>query len=79
MNHDQRIACLCTKSVDTLYALGAEEYIARPGWVSVPALKNKTVFEIKSADISSPGPSLIFDGLQQMSDLVARWHALEPQ
>ena len=28
MSHYQRIACLCTEAVDTLYALGAEEHIA---------------------------------------------------
>ncbi len=28
MSHYQRIACLCTESVETLYALGAENYIA---------------------------------------------------
>lgn len=28
MSHYQRIACLCTEAVETLYLLGAEEYIA---------------------------------------------------
>jgi len=28
MSHYQRIACLCTESVETLYALGAEDSIA---------------------------------------------------
>jgi len=54
-----------------------DSLLARPGWEHIPAVKNKMVFEIKSADILSPGPSVIVDGLQQMSDFVARWQALE--
>jgi ABC-type hemin transport system substrate-binding protein len=54
MSHYPRIACLCTESVETIYALGAED-------------------EIKSADILSPGPSVITEGLRQISELIARW------
>ena len=28
MSHYQRIACLCTEAVETLYAIGAQEHIA---------------------------------------------------
>lgn len=46
---------------------------ARPGWDAIPAVKNDMVFEIKSPDILSPGPSLITHGLVQVAALVARW------
>jgi len=49
---------------------------ARAGWDGIPALKNNMVFEIKSPDILSPGPSVITQGLRQVGALVARWHAL---
>ncbi len=48
----------------------------RPNWGSIPALKNDMVFEIKSADILSPGPSVITEGLPKISALIARWQAL---
>lgn len=49
---------------------------ARAGWDLIPALKNNMLFEIKSPDILSPGPSAITHGLRQMSDIVARWQEL---
>ena len=45
----------------------------RPNWDGIPALRNEMVFEIKSADILSPGPSVITDGLPQIAALIARW------
>jgi iron complex transport system substrate-binding protein len=48
----------------------------RPGWDSIPALRNKMVFEIKSPDILSPGPSVIMDGLPQIGALIARWQEM---
>ena len=45
----------------------------RAGWDTIPALQNEMVFEIKSADILSPGPSAITHGLVQISALIARW------
>lgn len=46
---------------------------ARPGWNAIPAVQNGMVAEIKSADILSPGPSAITEGLRQMTALIARW------
>ncbi|MES2073234.1 MAG: cobalamin-binding protein [Pseudomonadota bacterium] len=38
MSHYQRIACLCTEAVETLYALGADQYIAGiSGFTTRPA------------------------------------------
>ncbi len=47
---------------------------ARLGWQQIPALQNDMVFEIKSPDILSPGPSVITEGFRQISDMVAHWH-----
>ena len=52
---------------------------ARDGWDTIPALRNQMVFEIKSPDILSPGPSVITEGLQQIGAMVARWHAAQPR
>ena len=49
---------------------------ARAGWDAIPALQNNLVFEIKSADILSPGPSAITHGLSQISSIIATWQAL---
>lgn len=54
-----------------------ESLRARPGWDAIPALQNKMVFEIKSADILSPGPSVINEGLRRMSSIVARWQEMQ--
>jgi iron complex transport system substrate-binding protein len=54
-----------------------ESLRTRPGWNSIPALQNDMIFEIKSADILSPGPSVITEGLRQISDLIARWQTLQ--
>jgi iron complex transport system substrate-binding protein len=45
----------------------------RPGWDAIPALQNNMLFEIKSPDILSPGPSAITEGLAQISAIVAQW------
>jgi iron complex transport system substrate-binding protein len=55
-----------------------ESLKSRAGWDTIPALKSNMLFEIKSPDVLSPGPSVITEGLRQISDMVARWQALEP-
>jgi len=49
----------------------------RPNWGDIPAVKNNMVFEIKSADILSPGPSVVMEGLPKIGALIARWQALQ--
>lgn len=49
----------------------------RPGWDSIPALRNGMVFEVKSPDILSPGPSVITHGLQQIGAVIARWQQMQ--
>jgi iron complex transport system substrate-binding protein len=46
---------------------------SRPGWDSIPAVKAGMVVEIKSADILSPGPASITEGLSQIAALIHRW------
>ncbi|WP_372725461.1 cobalamin-binding protein [Immundisolibacter sp.] len=43
----------------------------RPGWDAIPALHNGQVFEIKSADILSPGPAALDAGLRQLHQHIA--------
>lgn len=51
-----------------------ESVCSRPGWDRIPAVENGMVAEIKSADILSPGPGAITEGLVQIANLVHRWH-----
>lgn len=50
-----------------------ETVTARPGWEDIPAVRSGMVFEIKSADILSPGPAAITEGLPRLAALVRRW------
>jgi iron complex transport system substrate-binding protein len=52
-----------------------ESLSARAGWEAIPAVRSGMVAEIKSADILSPGPAAITEGLSQIHALVERWHA----
>ncbi|MFC7514471.1 cobalamin-binding protein [Herbaspirillum sp. GCM10030257] len=52
----------------------AETVCGREGWDVIPAVRNGMVLEIKSADILSPGPSAITEGLPQLADIIRRWH-----
>ena len=42
---------------------------ARPGWESIPAVRNRLVREIKSPDILQPGPSLVH-GARQLAAVI---------
>ena len=53
-----------------------EKVAARAGWGEVNAVKNKQLFEIKSADILQPGPGALTDGVAQMHRIVMRWSEL---
>jgi iron complex transport system substrate-binding protein len=43
-----------------------ERVKARPGWESVPAVRNDRLFEIKSAEILQPGPAALSDGVRRI-------------
>lgn len=52
-----------------------ESLCGRPSWDVIPAVRDGMVFEIKSADILSPGPAAITEGLTQIAALIRRWQA----
>jgi iron complex transport system substrate-binding protein len=51
-----------------------EHVFQRPGWEQVPAVRERQVFEIKSANILQPGPAALTDGLDQLHEIVHNWH-----
>ena len=50
-----------------------ENVAARPGWENINAVKHQQLFEIKSPDISQPGPAALTDGLAQLHRIVMNW------
>ncbi len=50
-----------------------ERVASRPGWESVPAVKNGELHEVKSAEILQPGPAALTDGLERIATIVRRW------
>ena len=50
-----------------------EHVFNREGWENVPAVVNRQVFEIKSANILQPGPAALTDGLDQLRDIIHNW------
>jgi iron complex transport system substrate-binding protein len=46
---------------------------ARPGWSSIPAVRDGELHEIKSAIILQPGPAALTDGLDALHAHVRRW------
>ena len=52
-----------------------EKVAARAGWEGVNAVKNRQLFEIKSADILQPGPAALTDGVTQLHRIVMEWSA----
>lgn len=47
--------------------------LARPGWGEVNAVKNRQLFEIKSAEILQPGPAAITEGVEQLHRIILQW------
>jgi len=62
-NPDMIIASWCGKKVNI------PSVIERPGWEQIEAIKNKHVYEIKSAHILQPGPAVL-KGLEQIQSLI---------
>ena len=46
---------------------------ARAGWSDVAAVRDRQLFEIKSADILQPGPAALTDGVAQLHAIVMAW------
>ncbi|MFZ5863137.1 MAG: cobalamin-binding protein [Nitrospirota bacterium] len=64
-------ASWCGKKVRT------ERIAARPGWQDIAAIRDGHVYEIKSAYILQPGPSVL-TGVRQMADRIAAWSTGAP-
>ncbi|HKQ29578.1 MAG TPA: cobalamin-binding protein [Burkholderiales bacterium] len=47
-----------------------ERVVARPGWSEIPAVRNKQLHEIKSADILQPGPAALTDGVRRIHEIL---------
>jgi iron complex transport system substrate-binding protein len=63
---DVIIGSWCGKPVRT------ERIAERPGWHQIPAVKNGRIYEIKSTYILQPGPAALTDGVQRLSEILAR-------
>jgi iron complex transport system substrate-binding protein len=50
-----------------------ENVAARPGWHTVPAVRDGELHEIKSPLILQPGPAALTDGLDAMHRVIRRW------
>jgi iron complex transport system substrate-binding protein len=51
----------------------AEQVAARPGWDTLPAVRDGELHEIKSPLILQPGPAALTDGLDALHTIIARW------
>ncbi|MCG8669444.1 MAG: cobalamin-binding protein [Pseudomonadales bacterium] len=52
-----------------------EQVKERADWLSIPAVKENHIYEVKSADILQPGPAALTDGLTQLHDIIKLWCA----
>jgi iron complex transport system substrate-binding protein len=52
-----------------------DHVLGRPGWEDVNAVKNRQLFEIKSAEILQPGPASLTQGVEQIHRLILQWEA----
>jgi iron complex transport system substrate-binding protein len=51
----------------------AEKLASRPGFESIPAVRNNRFYEIKSPLILQPGPAALTDGLAELEAIMAAW------
>ncbi len=52
-----------------------ERVRARPGWETVPAVRDGELHEVPASEILSPGPAALTDGVRRLHDIVRRWAA----
>ena len=50
-----------------------EKVAARPGWDTIPAVRDGELHEIKSPIILQPGPAALFDGLDEIHRIIVEW------
>lgn len=49
-----------------------EKVLARPGWDTVPAIRDGRVYEVKSSYILQPGPAALTEGVRQLHAVICR-------
>ncbi len=49
------------------------EVAARPGWETVPAVRDRELHEVKSPLILQPGPAALTDGLAALHAIIGAW------
>ena len=47
-----------------------ERIASRPGWSTVPAVRDGRIFEVKSTYILQPGPAALTDGVAQLEAIL---------
>ena len=52
--------------------------VARPGFETLPAVRNGWLREIKSSLILQPGPAALTDGLDALAGVIEEWAAAQP-
>jgi iron complex transport system substrate-binding protein len=50
-----------------------EQVATRPGWATIPAVRDRQLHELKSPIILQPGPAALSDGLDALHAIVRRW------
>lgn len=50
-----------------------DKVAARAGWQAIPAVRDGELHEVKSPIILQPGPAALFDGLDALHRIVAKW------
>ena len=50
-----------------------EKVAARPGWDSIPAVRDGELHEVKSPLILQPGPAALTDGVREIARIVQAW------
>ena len=52
-----------------------EHVAARPGWSTIPAVRDGAMFEVKSPVILQPGPAALTDGVREIARIIRAWSA----
>jgi iron complex transport system substrate-binding protein len=53
-------------------AVRKKTIVERPGWDTLPAVRNDHVYEVKSTYILQPGPAALTEGVRQLHALIGR-------
>ncbi len=52
-----------------------ERVAERPGWDTIPAVRDSEIHEIKSAVILQPGPAALTDGIAELERIIRNWQS----